>query len=107
MGNTDIEQVCVVGMGIPQPIALINLSEAGKLKTPIQIKESLSASLAALNLLLEKFERLEKAVIIKENWTIENGLLTPSLKIKRNLVEKELLPFYPVWFGETEKVLWA
>jgi long-chain acyl-CoA synthetase len=107
MENTDIEQVCVVGMGIPQPIALINLSEAGKLKTPIEIKESLSVTLVALNPLLEKHERLEKAVIIKENWTIENGLLTPSLKIKRNLVEKDLHTFYSQWFSDAEKVLWA
>ena len=105
--NTDIEQVCVVGMGIPQPIALINLSETGKLKTPTEITASLSASLAAVNPLLEKFERLEKAVIMKENWTIENGLMTPSLKIKRSLVEKDLYSFYPQWFHHPEKVLWA
>ena len=106
MENTDIEQVCVVGMGIPQPIALINLSEAAKLKTPVEIKASLSATLTALNPSLEKFERLEKAVIIKENWTIENGLLTPSLKIKRNLVEKGLYSFYPKWFNDAEQVVW-
>lgn len=106
MENTDIEPVCVVGMGIPQPIALINLSEAGKLKTHIQIKESLAASLVSLNTSLEKFERLEKAVVIKENWTIENDLLTPSLKIKRNLVEKGLYPFYPKWFNDAEQVVW-
>lgn len=105
MENTDIEPVCVVGMGIPQPIALINLSEAGKLKTHIQIKESLAASLVSLNTSLEKFERLEKAVVIKENWTIENDLLTPSLKIKRNLVEKGLYPFYPKWFNDAEQVV--
>ena len=56
---------------------------------------------------LEKFERLEKAVIMKENWTIENGLMTPSLKIKRNMVEKDLYSFYPEWFHHPEKVLWA
>lgn len=105
--NTDIEQVCVVGMGIPQPIALINLSEAGKLKTPAAITESLSASLAAINPSLEKFERLEKAVIIKQSWSIENGMMTPSLKIKRNLVEKDLYAYYPEWFHHPEKVLWA
>lgn len=104
--NTDIEQVCVVGMGIPQPIALINLSETGKLKTQAEIKESLLATLEDINPLLENFERLEKMIIMKDTWTIENGLMTPSLKIKRNLVEKELNAYYPKWFNETEKVLW-
>jgi long-chain acyl-CoA synthetase len=104
--NTDIEQVCVVGMGIPQPIALINLSEAGKLKSTIEISGSLANTLAALNPLLESFERIEKAVIMKEDWTIENGLMTPSLKIKRNLVEKGLYPSYQKWYAAPEKIVW-
>ena len=65
----------------------------------------LSASLLALNPLLEKFERLEKVVVIKEHWTVENGLITPSLKIKRSLVEKKLCSFYSSWFQHPEKVL--
>jgi len=106
MQNTDIEQVCVVGVGIPQPIALINLSETGKIKSETEIIESLLTSLTSLNPSLEKFERIEKTVIVKQSWTIENGLMTPSLKIKRNLVEKDLYMFYPQWFHHSEKVLW-
>jgi long-chain acyl-CoA synthetase len=94
-----------VGTGIPQPIALLNLSETGKLKTSTEIMDSLSASLASLNPLLEKFERLEKAVVINEHWTVENGFITPSLKIKRNLVETKLNSFYSAWFNHPEKVL--
>jgi long-chain acyl-CoA synthetase len=36
---------------------------------------------------------------MKSDWTIENGLMTPSMKIKRNEVEKIHLPKYPAWFG--------
>jgi long-chain acyl-CoA synthetase len=106
MHNTDIEQVCVVGMGIPQPIALITLSETGKTKSETEINTSLAATIAALNPLLENFERISKAVVMKENWTIENGFMTPSLKVKRNKVEKVLLSFYPQWFHHTDKILW-
>jgi long-chain acyl-CoA synthetase len=59
---------------------LINLSETAKLKSKEAIKKSIADTLAVLNPLLENFERLEKAVIMRENWTIENGLMTPSLK---------------------------
>ncbi len=104
--NADIEQVCVVGMGIPQPIALIVLSAAGKVKSKGAIIESLSASLALTNQLLEHYERLESAVIMKEDWTIENGMITPTLKIKRNEVEKIHLPNYPRWFREEGVVVW-
>src|SRR6185295_8515820 len=68
LASTDVEQVCVVGMGIPQPIALIILSAAGKVKSKDAIIQSLSGSLAAVNSTLEKYEQLEKAVIMKEDW---------------------------------------
>lgn len=104
--NSDIELACVVGMGIPQPIALIVLSAAGKAKTKTEIVESLKSSLGGINPKLEPYERMEKAVILRDDWTIENGLLTPSLKVKRNEVEKIHLPKYPDWYKQEGSVLW-
>lgn len=106
LANKDIEQVCVVGMGIPQPIALITLSGAGKAKSKNEIDESLSATIKSVNPSLEHFERLEKAVILNEEWTIENGLMTPSLKVKRNEIEKIHLKKYPLWYKEQPFVVW-
>lgn len=106
LSNPDIEMTCVVGMSIPQPIALVTLSETGKLKTKDQVAESLSATLASTNATLDHHEQLEKAVVMKENWSMENGLLAPTLKIKRNQVEKIHQQFYPHWFQEKGKVIW-
>jgi len=106
LGNPDIEQTCVVGMGIPQPMALVTLSDIGKEKTKEQLDESLSALLSTVNTTLEHHELLAKMVIMKENWLIENGLLTPTLKVKRNQVEKIHQQFYPQWFNVKGKVLW-
>jgi long-chain acyl-CoA synthetase len=55
---------------------------------------------------LESYEQLEKAVIIKEPWTIENGLMTPSLKVKRNEIEKIFLSRYPQWYKQKDTVVW-
>lgn len=104
--NKDIEQVCVVGMGIPQPIALIVLSAAAKAKTKAAIRKSLSQTLAEINPSLESYERLAKVVILRVDWTIENGLMTPSLKVKRNEIEKIYAEKYSHWYSREEEVLW-
>jgi long-chain acyl-CoA synthetase len=104
--NECIELTCVVGMGIPQPIALIVLSQLGKAKSKEEVIRSITDTLAEVNPVLEPFERIEKAVILTEEWTIENGLLTPSLKIKRNEVEKIHLPKYPHWYKQRDVVVW-
>ncbi len=105
--NTDIDQVCVVGMGIPQPIALIVLSAAGKAKSKEEIAKSLSLTLAEVNAPAEDYEKLKRAVIIPTEWSIANGLMTPTMKVKRNEVEKIHLPNYPKWYAVDSVVVWA
>ena len=107
LANTDIEQVCVVGMGIPQPIVLTVLSAAGQAKSKAEITQSLSASLSEVNARLESYEKLEKAVIMKTDWSIANGLMTPTMKVKRNEVEKIHVPKYSNWYHAKEgMVIW-
>ena len=103
--NTDIEQACVVGMGVPQPLVLIVLSPLGKSKSKEEVTKSLVETMDIVNKELEAYEKLHAAVIMKEDWTIENGLMTPSLKVKRNEVEKIFLPTYPQWYAKNEKVV--
>lgn len=103
--NTNIEQICVVGTGIPQPIALITLSELGKAKSRQNLSSSLIETVNDINLTLEKHERLEKVVIMKEDWSLANGLTTPSLKVKRNSIEKIHQQFYQSWFEMKDFVI--
>ncbi|MCF7567819.1 AMP-binding protein [Sabulilitoribacter arenilitoris] len=103
--NTDIEQICVVGTGIPQPIALITLSELGRAKSKDVLSNKLVATVNAVNLSLEKHEKVEKVVVMKEDWTVDNNLVTPSLKVKRSSIEKIHQPFYKEWFAMDDKVI--
>ncbi|MFY0594383.1 AMP-binding protein [Roseivirga sp.] len=102
--NTDIDQICVVGTGIPQPIALVVLSELGKAKSDEELKKSISETIEGLNPSLEKYERIAKSVIMKEDWSVDNGLLTPTLKVKRNRVEAIHTSMYAEWFDAKEAV---
>ncbi|HMJ69281.1 MAG TPA: AMP-binding protein [Cyclobacteriaceae bacterium] len=103
--NTDIEQVCVVGMGVPQPMVLVVLSAAGKAKAKDEVIKSLTETLESVNKELESYEKLHAAVVMKDDWTVPNGLITPSLKVKRNEVEKIHLPTYPRWYNVGQKVV--
>jgi long-chain acyl-CoA synthetase len=102
-----IEQACVVGMGIPQPIGLIVLSENAKGGDKKEQSNYLNSLRKQLNLQLEAHEKLEKLVVIPEAWTVENGLMTPTLKIKRNEVEKIYDSRYKDWFHHDEQVIWV
>ncbi|NOQ92549.1 MAG: AMP-binding protein [Flavobacteriaceae bacterium] len=103
--NENIEQICIVGTGIPQPIALITLSKIGKKKAREFLISSLELTVLKINKELEKHEKIEKVVIIKLDWTVENGFLTPTLKLKRNTIEKDLKPYYKNWFSCHEKIV--
>ena len=103
--NTDIEQICIVGTGIPQPIALITLSELGRAKSREDLCEGLIETVNEVNPHFEKHEKIEKVVIMKEDWNVDNGLTTPTLKIKRNAVERIHQPYYKQWFEDSDKVI--
>lgn len=104
--NTDIDQICIVGTGIPQPIALIVPSEIGRAKSKEELDQSLIKTIEGINPSLEKHEKLAKAVIMNEEWTVDNGLMTPTLKVKRNRVEGIHKELYPQWFEHKESVVY-
>ncbi len=101
--NKNLEQICVVGDGIPQPIALAVLSLRGKAKSRTDLIKSLVRTMEIINLKLDNHEKLHNIVVITEDWTIENNLLTPTMKIKRNAIEKVYKSSYVGWY-EGEKI---
>jgi len=103
--NPYIEQICIVGMGIPQPILLVVLTAEAKNIDRQKLSENLINMIKSINPSLEKHEKIEKVIIMKEDWTVENGLITPTLKVKRNQVEKIHMPMYKAWFDSKEKVI--
>ncbi len=101
-----IEQVCIVGANLPQPMALIVLSQDARKKEKQAVKESLNQTLESLNPSLESHERLKKMVVVKEEWTVENNFLTPSMKIKRKVVEDQYSNQFSGWYSNAETVVW-
>tara|TARA_B100000925_G_scaffold291808_1_gene281551 strand:- start:5591 stop:7222 length:1632 start_codon:yes stop_codon:yes gene_type:complete len=98
--NKNIEQVCVVGDELPQPIALLVLSERGKSTLREDLKISLNRTLDNMNSILENHEKIHNFIVLDQQWTVENKLLTPTMKIKRNLIEKKYSIFYKDWYDK-------
>lgn len=104
--NNLIEQICVAGQSLPQPVALVVLSDLGRAAHRDNVTQSLIETLNALNPKLHSYERVKKVVVVSDAWTVENNRLTPTMKIKRNVVEAHYNPFMEDWYERSEVVVW-
>jgi long-chain acyl-CoA synthetase len=105
--NEFVEQVCVVGLGIAQPIALLNLGETASGRSEADISTSLVNTVKALNATRAKFEHVSTLVVQKEQWTDQNGFLTPTLKVKRTELDKAFGAKYLDWHEAADNVIWS
>jgi long-subunit acyl-CoA synthetase (AMP-forming) len=101
-----IEQVCVVGVNLPQPIVLVVLSAVGKSKDSTEIQNTFQALRNEVNPMLKNYEHLKKVVIVQEDWTIENECLTPTMKIKRPSIEKKYQANFELWYTSEAVIIY-
>jgi long-chain acyl-CoA synthetase len=111
LNHPKIEVVCVAGASQPQPFALVMLSlEAQQELANGGDRQALQAELEALldqvNAQVEDHEKLDYLVVVKDQWTMENGFLTPTMKIKRNVIESRYEPRVERWSKMRQKVVW-
>jgi long-subunit acyl-CoA synthetase (AMP-forming) len=109
--NPCVEAACIAGANQQAPFALVMLSEAARLESAraegrAAIAASLLSHLEALNAALEPHERLAFTVVIDQPWTIENGCLTPTIKIRRSAVEARYESSVARWFASGDGVIW-
>jgi len=99
-------QMCVVGLGIPQPIMLVNISDIGKKLTKDELIEKLENKLSSVNSKAFNYLRVSTIVICKDEWTPQNEILTPTMKIKRGNVDKMYMDKYDEWHHSDKKIIW-
>ena len=109
--SSKVELSCVSGSGRPKPYAVVMLAEDVRKKLgDASVRDELTAELKALlgevNTQVEEFERLGFIAVAKGEWVIENGFLTPTMKIKRNVIEDTYTPLLDAWYDSGDKIIW-
>jgi len=82
--SSDIEQACVFGEQKNYIAAIIILSADSK-----ATKEQIDLYIEKMNTDLSQPEKIKRYHIIDEPFTIENNLMTPTMKVRRHEVEKK------------------
>ena len=106
-----IEQIMVVGDGEKMPTALVQpdfefaKSWASKNNINIgvspreiansnELKAEIEKEISKINVHLGKWEQVKKIELTPEIWTEDNGLLTPTLKLKRKAIKEHFIKLY-------------
>ncbi|HHF2851474.1 TPA: AMP-binding protein [Vibrio diabolicus] len=99
-----VEMMCLIGLGLPAPILLVvphdfpNFDRERYARTTRKV-------IAKMNQELASHEQIKGVLMIKEPWSIENGVLTPTLKIKRHVLEQKYHEIGHNW-PKGELVVW-
>ncbi len=107
-----IELSMVSGSGFESAYALVVLAEdlRPKLKQSdvrSEVEKALADLLAEVNQGIADYERLKMLVVASEPWSIENGCLTPTMKIKRSRIEYAVQHQLDNWYASRSNVIWS
>jgi long-chain acyl-CoA synthetase len=107
MAHDAIEQACVSGSNMQQPYGLVVLSPNAAQRQREELLSALKNLHQEINASLDDHEKLQKIVVVNEEWTIDNGLLTPTLKIKRAAIETRYAPHVERWYAAKDPIVWG
>ncbi len=111
VAHPKIEVACVTGADYTSPHALVMLSEdvrpkVGDPSVRQEVERELKQLMEQVNRQVDPHERLKFMVVVKDEWTIENDFLTPTMKLKRNVVEDEYKSRMDDWYASGQAIIW-
>ena len=101
----EIEEVCVVGLGIAQPMCLIQLSEIGNSTSRDNLSKMFLDTLESINSNLVNYKKISTLVIVEDEWSQENGIVGPTQKLKRGAVDEKYNKNYLSWHESDQKLI--
>jgi long-subunit acyl-CoA synthetase (AMP-forming) len=103
--NPNIELVMITGPGLKQPIALICLN-SNPFQNNQTVSESLLDTLHQVNSNLSNEKKVSHLVIFEDKWQDNSQFLTPTLNIKRYIVDAEYKKHYKKWQKSPDTIVW-
>ena len=91
--NEHTEQQCLLGRGYSKTVMVCVLSAAAQQRDIDAIETDLRRLIAAINDETDHHARIGALIISSDPWTIDNEILTPTMKIRRGKIEQR--------FGDT------
>lgn len=106
-----VEACVVTGANLGQPLGIVMLNAEAVARTTSSegraaMEASLAAHLAAINATLDPHERLQTLVVSTTPWTVDNDVITPTFKVKRNRIEDLYARHYEAWEASGRTVIW-
>ncbi len=106
-----VELSLVSGVGQPAAHAMVILAEhlRPRMSEPglrEEVEKEMHALLESINATVADHEQLQMIVVAREPWSIENGFLTPTMKVRRARIEKAMEPHVERWYGTRKRVHW-
>ncbi len=85
--NPHTDQICLLGRGYSKTVMVCVLNGFAQKAEREAIEKDLKALAHTVNEVVDKHARLGAVIISTEPWSIENAMLTPTMKIRRERVE--------------------
>jgi long-chain acyl-CoA synthetase len=109
--HATVEACVVTGANLGQPlgIVMLNAEAAAKAKDQAARREmegALAQHMKQVNATLDPHEQLDCLVVVTEPWTVDNGFITPTFKVKRNRIEEAYGNQFERWTGSRKPVIW-
>jgi hypothetical protein len=105
-------EACVVtgaNLGQPLGIAMLNAEFAALAGDPAarsDLESSLVRHLEGVNATLDPHEQLACLCVVTTAWTVDNDIITPTFKVKRNRIEELYAVHYESWERSGSRVIW-
>ena len=87
--NPHSEQQCLLGRGYSKTVMITVLNEPARQLPKEEIEAAAIATVESINAQIEKHARIGAVIFSQKPWTIENEILTPTMKIRREQIENK------------------